>query len=587
MPYLISAVVVMAYVVMVLTPADSQKPIWTWFVVLALAMNVVYGFYAGFRQMKNGETKKAKWFISAMYCFALFFLLTLINQLTSNYFGRMLGTKLFFPINLFPLAFMVIIGIRLRANTFEKYKLEKILRWRDTQWNSLVQNMRLLIVELNTDGQIKYVNPYAAEALGYKSQQDLAGKNWFDTCIPKDEAEDHKSFFVKIMKEGKLVPHLMNRVTTKNGDILIVNWTNVFVYDDKFNIKGVMSVGLNVTEQENAFEEVQALRMELEKEKLVLREESYAEGEPDIIGKTEAILYALQKAKQVATTNATVLLEGETGVGKEAFANLVHKRSDRHERRFIKLNCAALPSELIESELFGHEKGSFTGATQARKGRFELADEGTIFLDEISELPLSLQAKLLRVLQSGEFERVGAQQTIKVNVRVISATNRDLAKEVKTGRFREDLYYRLNVFPITIPPLRNRREDIPLLVAHFVKGFSERFGKEVNHISKGDMMRLSEYSWPGNIRELMNVVERSIISTSGNTLKLDGLNNSQIPEPTLYFSMEEVERAHLLKILRDCNWKINGDDGAAIKLGLHPYTLRSRLKRLNISRAEV
>ena len=299
-----------------------------------------------------------------------------------------------------------------------------------------------------------------------------------------------------------------------------------------------------------------------------------------------SMLSAEAPASALAPTNATVLLEGETGVGKEVFANLIHDRSYRQQKPFIKLNCAALPPELIESELFGHEKGSFTGATQARKGRFELADGGSIFLDEISELPVSLQPKLLRVLQSGEFERLGAQETFKVDVRVISATNRDLLKEVGESRFREDLYYRLNVFPITVPPLRNRQEDIPLLVAHFVTQFSEQHGKNVQNISKADMMRLKQYSWPGNVRELINVIERSIISTTTNTLRLEWLHQAVSSEPAIYFSIEEVERAHILKILRDSNWKINGDDGAANKLGLHPNTLRSRLKRLNITRAE-
>ena len=230
-----------------------------------------------------------------------------------------------------------------------------------------------------------------------------------------------------------------------------------------------MSIGLNITDQEIAFEQVETLKMELEKENLLVTEQLPTESAPGIIGQSEAILYVVQKAKQVATTHATVLLEGETGVGKELFADLIHQESYRNNKPFIKVNCAALPAELIESELFGHEKGSFTSAVQARKGRFELADTGTIFLDEISELPLALQPKLLRVLQSGEFEKLGGQQTIKVDVRVVSATNRDLSKEVKDGRFREDLYYRLNVFPITVPPLRNRREDISLLVAHYVK----------------------------------------------------------------------------------------------------------------------
>ena len=586
MPCIISLTVAVAYMLMVLTKTDTQKPMWTWAVVLALTLNVCYGYYSGFAQLRLDEKKKAKWFIAAMHFFALFYLLTVINQLTNNDFGNMLGTKLFFPINLFPVSFIVIIGIRLRANSLEKYKLEKLLRLQDVRWDWLVQNMQLLIVELDNAGMIKYLNPYAVKTLGYLAQDELLGRNWFDTAIPKNEAADRKATFVNLIKEGKLMPHLMNDVVTKNGSRLIINWTNIFVYDDNIQITGAMSIGLNITEQEKAFHEIQTLKIELEKESLNDNGNVAVEQEPDIIGDSEAIIYAVQKAKQVAPTNATVLLEGETGVGKELFANLIHDRSHRQQKPFIKLNCAALPPELIESELFGHEKGSFTGATQARKGRFELADGGTIFLDEISELPVSLQPKLLRVLQSGEFERLGAQETFKVDVRVISATNRNLLNEVRESRFREDLYYRLNVFPITVPPLRNRQEDIPLLVAHFVRQFSEQHGKNVQNISKADMMRLKQYSWPGNVRELINVMERSIISTTTNTLRLEWLHQAVSPEPALYFSMEEVERAHILKILRESNWKINGDDGAANKLGLHPNTLRSRLKRLNITRAE-
>jgi len=275
-------------------------------------------------------------------------------------------------------------------------------------------------------------------------------------------------------------------------------------------------------------------------------------------------------------------------VGKELFVNLIHKRSYRFNRPLIKINCAVLPPELVESELFGHEKGSFTGAIQARKGRFELADEGTIFLDEISELPLALQPKLLRVLQSGEFQRVGGEETIKVDVRVISATNKNLLNEVRIGHFREDLYYRLNVFPITIPPLRTRGEDIPLLVKHFIKEFSQEHHKQIENVSKGDMIRLCDYSWPGNIRELINVIERSVISSKSHTLKLDWQTDISIETTYLSSSsMEEVGRAHILKVLIECNWKISGNDGAAVKLGLNPSTLRSRLKKLNIIRNEI
>jgi PAS domain S-box-containing protein len=591
--YIISALIVLYYVIMVFTKTDSQKPFWVYPVLLALVMNVVFGFYAGISQIGNGEKKKGQWFIFAMSFFAFFCILTVINQVGNNYFGRIFGTKLFFPINLFPLSFMLIMGIRLRENNFEKYRLEKKLRWRDTRWNSLVQNMQLIIVEFDREGKIKFVNPYSIKALGYNSETDLLNKNWFETCLPKNEAAIVRAIFENVMQDQKEIPFYKSRIISKDGKERIINWTNVLVYNEKEELTGTLSIGADITEQEKAFEQIEALKIELEKENLLPREEQFAEElEHGIIGNCEAIVYAIQKAKQVATTDATVLLEGETGVGKELFADLLHKCSSRNNKNIIKINCAALPPELIESELFGHEKGAFTGALQSRKGKFELADGGTIFLDEIGELPLALQPKLLRVLQSGEFERIGAQQTIKVNVRIISATNRDLLKAVKEGHFREDLYYRLNVFPITIPALRKRKEDIPLLVRHFVKRFADEHNKQIENISKADLIRLTEYQWPGNIRELINVIERSIISTQGNTLKLDWLNASPhaLQPPTDIsdaVSIEEVERLHIVKILKDCRWKINGDDGAAAKLGLHPNTLRSRMKKLDIVRAEV
>jgi formate hydrogenlyase transcriptional activator len=583
--YSIDALLLLSYIAMVFTKTESPVTLWVLLVLIVLASNLVYGFYAGMMQLKKSDKKNGRWLIIAMSFYAVLFLLTVINQLGNGYFSKLLGTPLFFPINLFPLSFMVIMGIRLRENIFEKYKLQKILRWGDNRWDSVVENMQLLIVELDDKGIIKYINPYAIKALGYQSAEELIDKNWFDSFIPTEEIERRKSLHRELLKDGKLLPNWTSHTLTKNGAKLIINWTNVFIYNNKSGITGTMSIGLNISEQENALEEVQSLKIELAKEDLTFKEEFGAD-EPDIIGNSEAILYAIQKTRQVASTNATVLLEGETGVGKELFANLIHKHSNRSKKTLIKINCAALPPELIESELFGHEKGSFTGALQARKGRFELANEGTIFLDEIGELPLPLQSKLLRVLQNGEFERIGGQETIKVDVRVISATNRDLLQEVRSSRFREDLYYRLNVYPITIPPLRNRKEDISLLVKHFVKKFSDEHHKQIDNISKGDMIRLNTYPWPGNIRELINVIHRSIISSKGSTLKLDWLNNSSAETPVAAFSIEEVERAHILKVLKDCNGKINGGDGAAIKLGLNPNTLRSRMKKLNISRTE-
>jgi len=307
----------------------------------------------------------------------------------------------------------------------------------------------------------------------------------------------------------------------------------------------------------------------------------------EIIGKSDAITYAIQKAGKVAFSQASVLLEGETGVGKELFADLIQRNSSRSSQPFVRVNCGALPSELIEDELFGHEKGAFTGAGQSRKGRFEIANGGTIFLDEIGELPLHLQPKLLRVLQNGEFERIGGQQTIKIDVRVIAATNRDLKEEVQEGRFRDDLYYRLNVYPITIPPLRSRKEDIPMLIQYYIDRKSEEHGKTFRSISKADLNSLSSYNWPGNIRELKNVIERSVISSeNNNVLKLDwfyaGIKDKK--SSPLPLSLEQLEKEHIIKVLQECHWRVSGERGAAEKLTMNPNTLRSKMRKLKISR---
>ncbi len=307
-----------------------------------------------------------------------------------------------------------------------------------------------------------------------------------------------------------------------------------------------------------------------------------------IIGRSPVHLAVLDKVGRVAHTDATVLICGETGTGKELIARAIHSNSRRRDKPLIKLNCAALPAGLVESELFGHEKGAFTGAITRRIGRFELADGGTIFLDEIGELPADTQAKLLRVLQEHEFDRVGGTSPRRVDVRVIAATNRDLLKAVNEKAFREDLYYRLSVFPILLPPLRQRSEDVPLLVRFLLDRFATRIGKSVDCVSQETMQRLIAYSWPGNIRELENVLERAVILATGPTLEigLDVLSepvSATAAGPRL--ALEDVERDHILNVLGQTGWVIDGPKGAATVLGLHPNTLRSRLKKLGIERA--
>jgi formate hydrogenlyase transcriptional activator len=296
----------------------------------------------------------------------------------------------------------------------------------------------------------------------------------------------------------------------------------------------------------------------------------------------------LDKVCRVAPTDATVLIYGETGTGKELIARAIHSASQRRDKPLIKLNCAALPAGLIESELFGHEKGAFTGAIARHTGRFELADGGTIFLDEIGELTAETQAKLLRVLQEHEFDRVGGTSTRKVDVRVIAATNRDLKRAVSEKAFREDLYYRLSVFPIQVPPLRERPEDIPLLARYLLEKFATRAARRFDSIDSATLRRLVAYPWPGNVRELQNVLERAVILSAGPVLELEPDVLGQTERATASresAALEDVERNHILAVLRETKWVIDGPKGAAVILGLHPNTLRSRLKRLGLSRA--
>jgi formate hydrogenlyase transcriptional activator len=307
-----------------------------------------------------------------------------------------------------------------------------------------------------------------------------------------------------------------------------------------------------------------------------------------MIGTSNALRYVQTRIAQVAPTDTFVLIQGETGVGKELVARAIHDNSKRVPKPFIKVNCAAIPSNLVESELFGHEKGAFTDAIQLRKGRFELADTGTLFLDEISELPQDIQAKLLRVLQDGEFERVGGVRTIKCDVRIIAATNKDLNAEVAVGRFRADLFYRLNVYPITVPPLRKRRGDIPLLVEHFIALLAPPIGKKIDRIPRQTLDLMNSYGWPGNIRELRNVIERSIITSTNSTLQIsDDLISRQQLSPAATgspISLDEAQRLHILAILKKTDWKIEGSKGAAKILQIKPSTLRHRMKKLGIKR---
>jgi transcriptional regulator with GAF, ATPase, and Fis domain len=305
-----------------------------------------------------------------------------------------------------------------------------------------------------------------------------------------------------------------------------------------------------------------------------------------IIGNSAALESVFGEVERVAPTGSTVLIQGETGTGKELIARAIHNISSRCGRPFVKLNCAAIPFDLLESELFGHEKGAFTGAIAQKIGRFEMADKGTLFLDEIGDIPLALQPKLLRVLQEQEFERLGSARTHQVDVRLVAATNRDLADMVKRGEFRSDLYYRVNVFPILLPPLRARSEDIPALVSHFVEVYGRRMGKQIDHIPPATISALSSYQWPGNIRELQNFIERSVILSDGAVLSppLAELKRSPVAEPLGAVTLKDAERDHILKTLMQTRWVVAGPNGAAARLGMKRSTLYFRMQKLGISR---
>lgn len=339
----------------------------------------------------------------------------------------------------------------------------------------------------------------------------------------------------------------------------------------------------------NAISEVEQLKNKLEAENTYLQEEIQLEHNfEEIITRSVRFKAVLANLEQVAVTNATVLITGESGTGKELMARAIHNISPRSNRPLVKVNCAALPANLIESELFGHEKGAFTGAVSRKAGRFELADGGTIFLDEIGELPIELQSKLLRALQEGEFERVGGAQTLKVDVRVIAATNRDLENEIEEGNFRSDLFYRLNVFPVHSLPLRERREDIPILVKHFTDKFGARIGRSIDKVPKRLINTLKSYDWPGNIRELENIIERGVILSSSGILELgDWLPSKKaVAERSELMTMEEYQRDYIIHVLQKTSWRVSGEKGAAKVLGMKPTTLESRMKKLGIKRGE-
>ncbi len=432
--------------------------------------------------------------------------------------------------------------------------------------------------------------------LGYEPDEFAKDHTAWEALVHPEDFERVRRAHDEHIQEGKELC-VEFRMRKKAGDWCWLRSRGVVIERDADG-QAVRMVGTNldITERKRteqallesgerlriAAEEIRQLKHRLQAESDYLRAEiKTSQAHSKIIGRSRGIRQVLQQVEQVAPADCPVLVSGETGTGKEIIAQEIHRLSARKGRAMVLVNCAALPSALVESELFGRERGAYTGALTAQVGRFEIADGSTIFLDEVGELSGEVQAKLLRVLQEGEFQRLGSPKTHKVNVRVIAATNRDLAEDVRKGRFREDLYYRLKVFPIEIPPLRARTEDIEALVFAFMEEFATRMGKKITKINRQAMELLQGHSWPGNIRELRNVVERSVILTAGDTLKLTGLGESS-SQKTCPATLAEVEREHILKTLEDTGWRIKGAYGAAARLDLQPSTLYSRMQKLGI-----
>ncbi len=435
-----------------------------------------------------------------------------------------------------------------------------------------------------------------SEYVPWYTRTILSGQPVIFACpdeLPKEAVPEHEYVNMTGIKSSAIVPLTIGQTVIGNLGFDMCRHERAWSQETLKRLSLASHIIANALKRKQierqlklSYEEVNELKERLQAENIYLQKEIARDySENGILGRTEVITTVLRHVEQVAGTESTVLILGETGSGKELIAKAVHGLSPRAEKTLVMVNCAALPATLIEAELFGREKGAYTGALSKQVGRFELADRSTIFLDEISELPLELQPKLLRVLQEGKFERLGSSRTIGVDVRVIAATNQDLAKLVSDGRFREDLYYRLNVFPIVVPPLRERADDIPVLTWVFVEEFSRKMGKKIKSIPKRTIESLQSYTWPGNVRELRNVVERAMILSSDDVLHLD-LPSHSSDAASLNQTLQQMERQYIEKILTRTGWRISGRQGAAERLGLKPTTLRSRMERLGIRRPE-
>ena len=473
----------------------------------------------------------------------------------------------------------------------ERMQAQQALQESEARFRNMADTAPVMIWVESDENLCTYVNQQWCDFTGLTMEQSL-GTGWAECIHPEDRArclETHCDAF-----ERREPFHQEYRLRRADAVYHWIIASGAPRFSTKGVFRGYIGTCLDITDRKEseeslrlAHEEVSKLKTQLQEENVYLQEEiRLQQNFGEIIGESDALKYVLFKIEQVAPTDSTVLITGETGTGKELVADAIHQASTRADRPLVRVNCAALAASLIESELFGHEKGAFTGAVGNKVGRFELANGATIFLDEIGELPPESQGKLLRVIQEGEFERLGSSRTSKVDVRIIAATNRNLDLEVKKGLFREDLWYRLNVFPITVPPLRQRREDIPLLVEHFVSKFAKKLGKVITSVSPTTLKSLRDYSWRGNVRELANVIERAVINSQGSVLRIsENFGLETIEELTLSTkTLEEIERDYILRVLEDRAWRIEGRHGAARLLGLNPSTLRTRMMKLGIHR---
>ncbi len=484
------------------------------------------------------------------------------------------------------IAIMRIFAARARAE-IERIRVEDALRRSEQRFRDLYDEAPIAYVHEGTDSRFVSANRAATRLLGIRPEE-VAETVGLTLVAPTPENEERVRRALESVQQGEERAGIELELRRKDdGRPVWVQWWSKPDPDGQYT----RTMMVDITDRVLAEQERNRLRQQNE----YLRDEIKSEYNfEEIIGGSAALRTVLDKVSQVASTDSTVLILGETGTGKELIARAVHNASRRKDRPLIKLNCAALPTGLIESELFGHEKGAFTGATDRRTGRFELADGGTIFLDEVGELPPEAQVKLLRVLQEREFERVGGTKTIRVDVRVIAATNRDLMHAVTAGRFRQDLYYRLNVFPVELPPLRSRIDDVPLLVHYFVGRFAAKIGRTISHVPADAMRRLTAYPWPGNVRELENVIERAVILSAGPDLSvapelLPALPTAPAPVdddiPAPPTALHDVDRQHIVAVLKRTGWRIDGPHGAARLLNMHPSTLRSRMQKLGIRRS--